>query len=89
MMDELDPTSYEHFLALRHHTIRQRIADAAARAGRDASEVEAIAVSKTVGVEEVLAARSVGWGIFGENRPQELGASSRPSRPRSAPCAST
>ncbi len=73
MMDELDPTSYEHFLALRHHTIRQRIADAAARAGRDASEVEAIAVSKTVGVEEVLAARSVGWGIFGENRPQELG----------------
>ena len=71
-MDELDPASYEYFLALRLHAIRQRIAEAAARAGRDASEVEAIAVSKTVGAEEVLAARRVGWGAFGENRPQEL-----------------
>ena len=71
-MDELEATSYERFLALRLHEIRRRISEAAARAGRDASEVEAIAVSKTVGPEEVLAARSVGWGLFGENRPQEL-----------------
>lgn len=71
-MDELDVTAYERFLALRLREIRSRISAAAARAGRDASEVEAIAVSKTVGPEEVLAALGVGWGLFGENRPQEL-----------------
>ena len=71
-MDELDPSSYERFLALRLHEIRRRIAEAAARAGRDAHEVEVIAVSKTVGPEEVLAARRIGWSVFGENRPQEL-----------------
>lgn len=71
-MDELDPSSYEHFLALRLHEIYRRIAEAAARAGRDASEVEAIAVSKTVDADAVLLAKRVGWGVFGENRPQEL-----------------
>ena len=62
----------EGFLAERREQICERIAAAAARAGRDASEVEAIAVSKTVGPEAVLAARRVGWAVFGENRPQEL-----------------
>ncbi|WP_455138106.1 YggS family pyridoxal phosphate-dependent enzyme [Thermophilibacter sp.] len=71
-MDELDPASYEYFLAMRHHEILRRIAAAAARAGRDAGDVEAIAVSKTVDAGAVLAARRAAWGVFGENRPQEL-----------------
>lgn len=71
-MDELDPASYEYFLAMRHHEILRRIAAAAARAGRDAGDVEAIAVSKIVDAGAVLAARRAAWGVFGENRPQEL-----------------
>ena len=72
MTDERDMASYERFLAERLRVVRRRISEAAARAGRDASEVEAIAVSKTVGPEEVLAARRAGWAHFAENRPQEL-----------------
>lgn len=68
-----DPRSYETFLRERREAICERISDAAARAGRDASEVEAIAVSKTVDADAVLLAIRAGWGIFGENRPQELG----------------
>lgn len=63
---------YEGFLAERRAQILARVAAAAARAGRDAGEVEAIAVSKTVDADAVLAARRAGWGVFGENRPQEL-----------------
>ncbi|WP_455136811.1 YggS family pyridoxal phosphate-dependent enzyme [Thermophilibacter sp.] len=63
---------YEGFLAERRAQILARVAAAAARAGRDAGEVEAIAVSKTVDAGAVLAARRAGWGVFGENRPQEL-----------------
>ena len=68
-----DATSYGRFLAERRAEVLARIERAARRAGRDAAEVEAIAVSKTVGPDEVLLARRAGWGAFGENRPQELG----------------
>lgn len=64
--------TYEDFLLRRHREIGALIAQAAGRSGRDASEVRALAVSKTVGFEEVLAAWRAGWRAFGENRPQEL-----------------
>ncbi len=64
---------YARFLRERREEILGRIAEAAARAGRDSDEIEAIAVSKTVGPDEVLLARRAGWRLFGENRPQELG----------------
>jgi pyridoxal phosphate enzyme (YggS family) len=48
--------------------VRGEIAAACATAGRDASEVRLVAVSKTVGAAEVAAARAVGVSDFGENR---------------------
>ena len=73
-MDQVrDMADYEAFLATRRERILGVIADACARAGRDVSEVGALAVSKTVGPAEVRAAWDAGWRAFGENRPQELG----------------
>ena len=51
--------------------IRESIAAAAARAGRDASEIELVAVSKTLPVEAIQAAIDTGQMLFGENRVQE------------------
>jgi pyridoxal phosphate enzyme (YggS family) len=51
--------------------VRARIARAAARAGRDPSDVRLIAVSKTFPLESVLAAAAAGQRDFGENRVQE------------------
>lgn len=48
--------------------IRERIAAAAARAGRDPETVKIIAVTKTVGLAEVQALHSLGIRDFGENR---------------------
>ncbi len=64
--------TYADFLLRRRQEIGALISEAAERSGRDASEVLALAVSKTVGPEEVLAAWRAGWRSFGENRPQEL-----------------
>lgn len=64
--------SYGEFLRARREYVLERIEAACRRAGREPGEVQAIAVSKTVGPEEVLAARRAGWRAFGENRPQEL-----------------
>lgn len=57
--------------AQRLSEIQSRIADAAARAGRDAREVTLVAVSKTHPVEAVLEAIAAGVTDFGENRVQE------------------
>lgn len=57
--------------AQRLSEIQSRIADAAARAGRDAREVTLIAVSKTHPVEAVQEAVAAGVTDFGENRVQE------------------
>ncbi len=57
--------------AQRLSEIQSRIADAAARAGRDAREVTLIAVSKTHPVEAVREAVAAGVTDFGENRVQE------------------
>ena len=70
MSDERD---YEGFLRSRREEILERVAEAARRSGREPGEVGTLAVSKTVGPEEVLLARRAGWRSFGENRPQELG----------------
>jgi pyridoxal phosphate enzyme (YggS family) len=51
--------------------IRERIARAAARAGRRGEDVTLVAVSKTQPAEAVLAALDAGQGVFGENRVQE------------------
>jgi PLP dependent protein len=51
--------------------IRQRIAAAAAAAGRDPSSVRLLAVSKTFGLDEVRAAFAAGQRDFGENKVQE------------------
>ena len=58
---------------LRHHIteVRQRIADAAARAGRNPAGITLVAVSKTRSAEECAAAVELGLGILGENRVQE------------------
>ena len=55
----------------RIEEVRSRIDAAARRAGRQASTVRLVAVSKTFGPDHVLAAASAGQRIFGENRVQE------------------
>lgn len=65
-MSELDAT-----IAARLAEVRERIAAAAARAGRDAAAVRLVAVSKTYGAEHVRAAVAAGQLDFGENKVQE------------------
>jgi PLP dependent protein len=52
--------------------INERIAVAAERSGRTASDITLIAVTKTVGPEQVREAFAAGVRHFGENRAQEL-----------------
>jgi pyridoxal phosphate enzyme (YggS family) len=54
--------------------VRQRIADAARRAGRDSSEISLMAVSKTQSPERIREAYHAGLRLFGENRVQEFAA---------------
>ncbi len=49
-------------------SVRERIAAAAARSGRDAEAVTLVAVTKTVGAEEVRALHDLGVRAFGESR---------------------
>ena len=51
--------------------VRGKIAAAAHRAGRDPSEIEIIAVTKTHGEDVVREARDAGLSIVGENKVQE------------------
>jgi pyridoxal phosphate enzyme (YggS family) len=53
--------------------VRQRMGEAAVRAGRDPSEVTLVAVSKTHAPQTVRAAAEAGQLIFGENRIEEAG----------------
>ena len=52
-------------------SVRDRIRRAAGRAGRDASSVRLVAISKTFGADHVRAAAAAGQVDFGENRVQE------------------
>ncbi len=54
--------------------IRDRIAQAAARANRKPEEIQLVAVSKTKPAEAVEAALRAGQMVFGENRVQEAAA---------------
>lgn len=54
--------------------VQDRIASAAARAGRDPASVTLVAVSKTKPIEAVRAAIAAGQTVFGENRVQEAAA---------------
>lgn len=58
-------------LAERLRLVQQRIAAAAAEAGRDARDVTLVAVSKTHSVDMIEAALTAGQMRFGENRVQE------------------
>lgn len=67
-MDE----KYAVRIAERRGEIIERMNSALAVSGRAPGSAKLVAVSKTVGVGEVLAAMDAGYRIFGENRPQEL-----------------
>lgn len=58
-------------LAARAAEVRDRVARAAARAGRDPSTITLVAVTKTVPAGVVRAAHALGFSVFGENRVQE------------------
>ena len=58
--------------AARLRAVRDRIADAARRSGRNASEVKLVAVSKTFPVARILELHAAGVTDFGENRAQEM-----------------
>jgi hypothetical protein len=57
--------------------VRERITDAARRAGRDPAGITLVGVSKTVQAERVAEAVEAGLGDLGENRAQELLAKAR------------
>jgi PLP dependent protein len=54
------------------NAIRERIARAAARVGRDPDSITLMAVSKTVEPERIKEAYAAGLRVFGENRVQEF-----------------
>lgn len=58
-------------LACNLAQVRQKIAEAATKAGRKPEEIQLIAVSKNVDFETMLAAVELGIRDFGENRVQE------------------
>src|SRR5580658_421336 len=61
----------EAMIADNLQRVRDRIADAAIKAGRKPEDVTLVAVSKTKPVEAVRAAIAAGQTVFGENRVQE------------------
>lgn len=58
-------------LRARLNGVRDRIAQAAGRAGRDPSTIRLVAVSKTFSADHVRAAADAGQYDFGENKVQE------------------
>jgi len=62
---------YTNFVAARLRQVRERIAEAALRAGRDPAAARLVAVTKARPPEAVLAAWVCGQRDFGENRAEE------------------
>lgn len=58
-------------LESNYQKVKSAIASAAERVGRDPLSVQLVAVTKTVGIETVQAAFSLGMADFGENRVQD------------------
>jgi hypothetical protein len=65
-------TTEHETIAARLGEVRARVAQAARDAGRDASTILLLAVSKTKPIEDVRAAYDAGQRSFGENYAQEL-----------------
>jgi PLP dependent protein len=61
----------DEVIAANLATVHERVAAACGRAGRSASDVTLVAVSKTVAAERIRAAWTLGLTDFGENRVQE------------------
>lgn len=59
-------------VATRLEAVRRQVADAADAAGRDPGDVTIVAVTKTVGIEDIEQAVDAGMADFGENRVQEF-----------------
>lgn len=59
-------------VAARFQSVRRQVADAADAVGRDPSDVTIVAVTKTVGIEDIRHAIEAGITDFGENRVQEF-----------------
>jgi len=59
-------------VAARYEAVRRHVADAADVVGRDPSDIEIVAVTKTVGIEDIRLAVAAGLADFGENRVQEF-----------------
>jgi pyridoxal phosphate enzyme (YggS family) len=64
--------SKSQWIAQRLAQLRQEIAAAAVRAGRDPTDVTILAVSKTFSVDDIRAVQALGLSRFGESRLQEL-----------------
>ncbi|MFB3148786.1 MAG: YggS family pyridoxal phosphate-dependent enzyme [Thermodesulfobacteriota bacterium] len=54
------------------NSVRERIENAAAKAGRDSSEIKLVAVTKKVEPERVIKSMNLGINTFGENYAQEF-----------------
>lgn len=67
-----DPTDHEPSLVERLTRVRQQIARAALRVGRDPSEITLVAVSKTKPFGMIAELAAAGQVDFGENRLEEL-----------------
>ena len=63
---------YAARLAERRARLLELVGEAARESGRRPEDVLVCAVSKTVDVPQVAAARAAGYASFAENRPQEL-----------------
>lgn len=72
MGDTATGQAYLDRIRRRREEILARVGAALARSGRAVDAARVMAVSKTVGVDEVAAAIEAGYRFFGENRPQEL-----------------
>jgi pyridoxal phosphate enzyme (YggS family) len=70
-MDDLAPSPTAAAVADNLTRVRDRIASAAAAAGRRDGDITLVAVSKTKPTEAVLTALAAGQRVFGENRVQE------------------
>ncbi len=65
---------YNGVVSIRENlaAIRERVATAARRAGRDPKDVRLVAVSKTMPADKIREAFEAGQRLFGENRVQEF-----------------
>lgn len=71
--ETMDTAALQDRIARNLAGIRRRMAEAAARAGRDAASVRLIAVTKTVGLTEIQALHDAGVMEMGESRVEVAG----------------